>query len=249
MPDADGPGLAHLFRHPIKGIGVEALQLAELTIAGALKGDRAWALRHAGAEPGEGWLPRRNFLQVASGPALARVSAESHAEGVRLSHPELESITIAGIGDGPALARWVAPLWPEARNPPTELVPAPGHGMTDSPDPFVSIGNLASLRALSQRAGQALDMRRFRINLWVEGWAPWEEFDMLGRAFRIGDVVVEGRERIERCRAPEADPETGQRNVNICRVLEDGWGHIDFGILAQVSVDGSVRLGDRVSVV
>jgi hypothetical protein len=119
--------------------------------------------------------------------------------------------------------------------------------MTDMPDPFVSIGNRASLRALSQRAGRALDERRFRINLWLEGLAPWEEFDLLGTAFRIGAVPLTGAERIGRCRAPEADPETGRRDVDICRVLDEGWGHTDFGIYATVAAPGEIALGDPVA--
>lgn len=253
MPSDAGPAaaarLARIFRHPIKGIGSEPLEAVALSPEGAVAGDRRLALLHAGGETGPGWQPRRNFLQVAAGPALARVRAAQTAEGVRLGHPDLPDLVVRSESDGPALADWVRPLWPEGRPAPARLVPSPAHGMTDSPDPFVSIGNLASLRALSQRAGRALDPRRFRINLWVEGWAPWEEFDQVGRRFAIGAVPLEGRERIVRCRAPEADPETGRRDVDVCRVLENGWDHNEFGILARVLSPGSVALGDPVGAV
>jgi len=238
--------LALIFRHPVKGIGSEALDRAALSPEGALAGDRAWALLNAHAPDTDAWQPRRNFLQVASGPALAAIRASSEGETVRLSHPERPELALTPAEDGAALAEWVAPLWPRERPGPARLVRAPGHGMTDMPDPFVSLGNLASLRALSERAGQALDPRRFRINLWVEGLAPWEEFDLVRTEFRIGDVSCTGAERIGRCRAPEADPATGRRDVNVCGVLAQAWDHTDFGIYLRVAAAGEVAEGDPV---
>lgn len=242
------PGrLAHIFRHPVKGLGVEALERAELSPEGALAGDRAWALLNAAAPDTDAWQPRRNFLQVASGPALAAIRAATEGARIRLSHPGRPDLLLDPETGGAEIAAWADALWPEDRPRPARLVRAPGHGMTDMPDPYVSLGNMASLRALSERAGALLDPRRFRINLWVDGVAPWEEFDMVGRGFGIGGVALEAAERIGRCRAPEANPETGRRDVNVCQVLENGWGHTDFGIYARVSAAGEVALGDGVS--
>lgn len=239
--------LDRIYRHPVKGIGAEALQTATLTPDGALKGDRAWALLNANAPDSDGWQPRRNFLQVASGPGLAGVRAATEGGGIRLSHADLPDLVVSGPEDGAALGAWVAPLWPEDRPGPTRLVRAPGHGMTDMPDPFVSLGNLSSLRALSQKARAQLDPRRFRINLWVEGLAPWEEFDLIGKDIRVGAVTLTAAEPIGRCRAPEANPDTGQRDVNVCRVLEDGWDHTDFGIYLRITEGGDIAVGDPVS--
>ena len=258
-PDAaGGPGmppgarLAALYRHPLKGLGSEALPRAALSPEGALAGDRAWALLTAAARDTDAWQPRRNFLQVAAGPALAAIRAATREDGtLRLAHPDRPDLDLDPAADphgaGTALAAWLAPLWPDSRPAPAGLVRAPGHGMTDMPEPFVSIGNRASLRALSQRAGRPLDERRFRINLWLDGLAPWEEFDLVGRTIRVGAVPLAGAERIGRCRAPEADPETGRRDIDVCRVLEEGWGHTDFGIYARVAAQGAVALGESVA--
>jgi len=239
--------LAGIFRHPLKGLGSEPLDAAALSPGGALHGDRAWALLNANAPDTDEWQPRRNFLQVASGPALARTRAAQEEGGLRLSHPDKPDLVLRPETDGAALADWVADLWPPDRPGPGRLVRAPGHGMTDMPDPYVSIGSLSSLRDLSERAGRDLDPRRFRINLWVEGWEPWQEFDLIGARFRIGACALDGAERIGRCRAPDADPDTGARNVNMCGVLSDGWGHTDFGIYVRVAEAGEVRCGDPVA--
>ncbi len=241
------PSLAHIFRHPIKGIGNESLKAAHLSPEGALHGDRAWALLNAAAPDSNDWQPRRNFLQVASGPALARVTASTEGDAIRISHPEREDLVLSPANGGAPLAAWLNDLWPADRPAPGRLVRAPGHGMTDMPDPFVSIGNLSTLKDLSDRAGHALDMRRFRINLWLDGLPPWAEFELIGKTFGIGDARVVGAEPIGRCRAPEANPDTGTRDTPTNQLLQDGWGHTDFGIYLRVTEGGDVAVGDGVS--
>lgn len=239
--------LRHIFRHPVKGIGSEALESAQLSPDGALHGDRAWALLTAAAPDIDDWQPRRSFLVVAAGPDLAQVTARTEGGTITLSHPARPDLRIDPEQDGAALADWVAPIWPADRPGPARLVKAPGHGMTDMEAAYVSLGNLASLRALSQRAGQDLDMRRFRINLWVDGLAPWEEFDLIDTALTLGDVTLEAAEPIGRCRAPEANPQTGRRDIATNKVLHEGYGHTDFGIYLRVQSPGTVALGDALT--
>jgi uncharacterized protein YcbX len=238
--------LAHIWRHPVKGIGAEPLTAAALSPAGALHGDRAWALLNAEAQDSDAWQPRRNFLQVASGPALAAVTARTEGRAIVLSHPDRPDLTLEPEAAPGALGDWAAPLWPADRPGPARLVRAPGHGMTDMPDPYVSLGSLASLAALSARAGVALDMRRFRINLWLDGLAPWEEAEWVGRRFHLGAVLLEGAEPIGRCRAPEANPATGRRDVNVLALLEAARQDTIFGLYARVIEGGEVARGDRV---
>lgn len=236
--------LAQIRRHPIKGIGSETLDVAEISPTGALHGDRAWALLNSQAEDSDAWQPRRNFLQVASGPDLAAIEATSTADTVTLSHPRSDPITLTPETDGPALGAWIAPLWPADRPGPARLVRAPGHGMTDMPDPFVSLGSTASLKALSQRAGIALDPRRFRINLWIDGLTPWQEHEWVGAELTLGDVQFVVDQRIARCRAPEANPETGRRDANVLRLLEEAGQATDFGLYLRAKTAGEVRTGD-----
>ncbi|MEO0938905.1 MAG: MOSC domain-containing protein [Pseudomonadota bacterium] len=240
--------LAHIWRHPIKGIGAEALEQVTLGAGTPLPGDRAWALRHEGAAAHEDWQPRRNFLVTAYGPALAAVTARTEADGrLTLCHPARPDLSFAPETEGTALIDWVRPLWPAQHSAPAHFFAAPPQGMADNGMAQVSIMNLSSLRALSQRVGAKLDMRRFRGNLWLDGLAPWEEFDLIGRMIRIGDTRLEITDRIDRCRATEANPETGQRDVDPCRALLDGYGHKDFGVYATVITGGAVSVGAEVT--
>ncbi|MEM8578907.1 MAG: MOSC domain-containing protein [Pseudomonadota bacterium] len=238
--------IAHIWRHPIKGIGSEAVQSAELTPEAAVVGDRAWALLNDAAEDTDAWQPRRNFLQVASGPRLAQIGAVTTPSGVLLTHPERDPYN--ADTDGAALSAWLSDLWPADRPGPARLVKAPAQGMTDVPYASVSIGNLSSLRALSQRTGMEIDMRRFRINIWLDGLAPWEEIDLLSQErLALGAAVLTPKEPIERCRAPDASPATGQRDIGMLAALEQGWNTRDFGIYATVAQAGTVRVGDTLA--
>jgi uncharacterized protein YcbX len=240
--------LTAIRRHPIKGIGSETLDKAMVTPEGALLGDRAWALLHGAAPDTDDWQPRRNFLVVANGPDLAAVTARTEPDGrITLTHPRAPALTVDPEHDAKALIGWVGPLWPSGSPSPHRLVRAPGHGMTDMQDPFVSIGSLSALRALSQKLGRPLDLRRFRINLWVDGLAPWEEFDRIGEVWSIGDAALELAEPIGRCRAPEANPETGHRDTDVVALLRAGWGHSDFGVYARVLKAGTVSTGDTLA--
>ena len=115
--------------------------------------------------------------------------------------------------------------------------------------PSISLAGAASLRALSGKLGRPLDQRRFRANFWVEGLGPWEEFEWVGKTITIGDVRFSVRERIERCMATTANPETGRRDADTLGALEDGWGHRDVGVYLVAETSGRVAMGDAVGAV
>ncbi|MEM1373189.1 MAG: MOSC domain-containing protein [Pseudomonadota bacterium] len=242
--------LAHIYRHPIKGIGSEMLTEASLAVGAPLPGDRAWAVLQETAEDTDAWQPRRNFLVVAYGPKLAQITASTGGDArITLTHPDCAPLTFDPEQEMEALLAWVNPLWPETHPSPRRLVRAPAQGMADNGLPQLSIGGLSSLRALSERAGQPLDPRRFRANLWLEGLGPWGEFDLLGKTIRIGEAELLVTERIERCRATEANPVSGQRDVDTPRALIEGYGHKDFGVYATVTRAGRIAASDPVDVI
>ncbi|MBB97481.1 MAG: hypothetical protein CML68_23140 [Rhodobacteraceae bacterium] len=236
--------LAYIWRHPVKGIGSEACQTVELTPDGAVDMDRAWALMTDAAADTDAWQPRRNFVQVASGPRLAAVTAQTRGPIIDLSHPDRPPLALDPVTGGPNLATWLGDLWPQDRPTPNRLIRARDHGMTDTNYASVSVGNLASLRALSERAGQDIDMRRFRINLWLDGLAPWAETDLLLHDITLGTARLTPVEPIERCRAPDASPATGARDVSILKLLQDGWDTRNFGINFKVATPGTLSVGD-----
>ncbi|MCM2563231.1 MOSC domain-containing protein [Lutimaribacter sp. EGI FJ00015] len=240
-----------LWRYPIKGIGAEPLRAVTVQPDRPLPGDRAWAVHHAAApEATHGWRPCREFLRGASGPHLMQVMAETRNDGtITLRHPDMAPLTIDPAKVPQSLLDWVVPLWPENRPAPARVVPAPAAGMSDVPFPSVSILNMASLHTLSQKLGQDLDPRRFRGNIWLEGLAPWGEFDLVGHEITVGSARLKIEKRITRCRATETSPETGLRDAATLKMLDQEWGHHDFGVYARITQPGEIRAGDMAKVV
>src|SRR5690606_26576542 len=83
----------------------------------------------------------------------------------------------------------------------------------------LSLINLATLADLSRRSGQPVDARRFRANLYIDGLPAWSEFDWIGREFSIGAVRFQGRLRTPRCAAIEANPDTGERDMALMKLM------------------------------
>lgn len=243
--------LALICRHPLKGHGREELASVRLLAGRAMPWDRVWAVAHEAArlDPGGGWSPCASFARGAKAPGLmALESALDEATGeLTLRHPAQGEFRFA-LGDEAGMAQavdWLRPLNPPDRAAPVRMVTAT-QALTDSPWPSVSILSLTALTVLSQRMGMALSPHRFRGNLWVSGWAPWAEFDLVGQEISIGPVRLRVRERITRCRATTVNPATGRVEGDTLAALEAGWGHMDFGVYAEVLTDGQVALGDEV---
>jgi uncharacterized protein YcbX len=125
------------------------------------------------------------------------------------------------------------------------VVRAQGPAFTDSDFPSVTLCNHASHRAVEQKAGVPLSIHRWRGNLWIDGLAPWEEFDWIDRDIRIGGALLRVRERTDRCLATQNNPETGRRDVPVLAVL-DSWDHRDFSVRAEVIEGGPIAIGDEV---
>lgn len=233
--------LASLWRHPIKGIGCEPMDHAVLEPDRPVPGDRAWAVLRDGVAATGGWQHCSGFLRGANGPSLMAVTARTLDDGFELTHPDLPPLRFDPATEGARLVDWVGSLWPAGLPRPAMLVPAPDTGMTDMDYPSVSVLNTASLAALAHALDlPALDLRRFRGNLWVDGWDAWSEFDLVGRRISVGDAVLEITERNTRCLATHASPDTGARDADILGTLSAQWGHRDFGVYARVVQGGAV---------
>jgi uncharacterized protein YcbX len=245
--------LASIWRHPIKAHGREALAEATLAPGACLPGDRAWALAHDATrfDPEfPAWTPCASFQRGARTPALMAIEARwDEAAGLlTLTHPDLAPLTFDPETEGDRFVAWVLPISPEGMFAPRALVAAPGRGMTDSPFASVSVKSVSSLRDLSARMGRELSPHRFRGNLWVEGWEPWAEEGLVGRRLRVGEAVLEVRERVGRCRATHADPATGRHDADVLPALLGTRGETVFGLYAVVAEGGRVRAGDPVAV-
>ena len=247
--------VAQIWRHPVKSLGAERIARTVLAAGGTLPHDRAWALAHERTRfdfTAPAWVSWQSFLRGSIAPLFAAVSARvDEATGrITFTHPRLAPLTIdpEDAADRGRFLDWVRPICPDGVPGPLALVRAPGRGMTDTDYPSVSVKSLASLRALGERMGVALDPRRFRGNIWLDGLAPWEEFGWIGHEIAVGGARLRVAERVVRCNATKNNPLTGARDAETLGALETHYGHKDFGVYCKVVAGGPVAEGDPVEV-
>lgn len=245
--------LASIQRHPIKAHGREALDRVTLAEGQPIPWDRRWAVAHERSKFDRvtpAWVPCANFVIGAKTPALVAIdSALDEASGVvTLTHPARPSLTINpdDPGDQARFLDWVAPLCPEGRPKPAAVVALPDRGLTDTDYPSISVLNLASNADLSRRMGVELSPLRWRGNLWVEGFAAWEETAWIGRELQIGAARLRIEEPITRCKATTANPTSGERDADTLAALREAFGNQVFGLYARVVCGGSIAIGDPV---
>ncbi|MBQ0833824.1 MOSC N-terminal beta barrel domain-containing protein [Marinobacter sp.] len=117
--------------------------------------------------------------------------------------------------------------------------------------PFL-ITSLASLDELNGRLDAAVDMRRFRPNIVVEGFAPWQEDTW--RKLKLGEQSFDIVKPSSRCVLTTVDPDTGikdpglqpLRTLSSYRRTSDG---VIFGQNAIHETPGFVHVDDSVTVI
>jgi len=127
---------------------------------------------------------------------------------------------------------------------PLELRDLAGGNFDDEP---VLIINLASVSSFALEAGMAVDHRRFRANLYLEGIEPDEEIGWVGRRIRAGDAELEVVSRCVRCVVITKDPDTTAAAPELLDLLVDRHDKC-MGVYCRVVKAGRVAVGDFVGV-
>ncbi len=245
--------LAAIYRHPVKSLGEERIAATVLEPNRHVAWDRVWAIAHGASnfDPADPkWHHCREFVRQTHAPTLARLSItfDDATRQLTLAHPERGEITLDP--DAPegasALADWIAPLAEQGRPGPYSVCRIPDGAFTDAEERWITLASVRSRAVLEQRAGRPLEDIRFRINLWIDGMAPWEELELVGKDIVIGATRMRVMEPVERCRATEAGPQTGTHDTPVLSLLREATGAINFGIYAEVTEGGPIAEGDTV---
>lgn len=244
--------LLEIWRHPIKSHGREALNEVLCEPGKTLPQDRRWAVLHEAAKGFSGeWQPCSQFVIGAKSPRLAaiRASYDEPTGCLTMTHPDLSELTINPDKDDDAarFIAWMRPLAAPNRPQPQALVSAGTRGMTDSDYPSVSLINLASHRAVEAGLGREISPLRWRGNFLFESETAWEEMDWAGKRLKLGDVILEGIEPIERCTATMASTRTGTRDADTLATLQS-FGHQHCGLYARIVQGGMIRIQDQLEV-
>jgi uncharacterized protein YcbX len=132
---------------------------------------------------------------------------------------------------------------------------AGGGGVDRYPGGGVTMLSTASVEALAEAAAvAAVDRRRFRMNIGLEGPQAFEEERWLGRVVAIGEATVRLSGNVGRCAVTTENPVTGVADLRTLHLLGDlragapSTEPVPFGVWGEVVQPGRVRLGDAVQV-
>ena len=259
--------VASLYRHPVKGFTPESVDEAVLIADGFFPFDRLYALEvgPCGFDPATPkTISKMKFAVLARFPSVARLNTRynevSHRFEIHQGADSIVSFNLKDEGGAAELAHFVEAILAQHEDydpvvQPLNLLQSPESAQpfrfTDSGKGFVSFLNLNSLRDLSGRVGMDLDPLRLRANMWVEGWEPFADHDWVGRTLRLGDdgPEFEVLKPIVRCIATHVNPQTAERDIDLCTALWENYGHRDCGIYGRVIKGGVVRPGDALHLV
>jgi uncharacterized protein YcbX len=250
--------VARLSIAPVRSLGLEHPDSIELTEVGVLEDRRFYLVDAFG-----GFVDR-----IHAGP-LVRVAAHTNPEATRLrmgfpdgtviDEPvELGEAIETQIYNRIALGHVVKGSWGAALEPfagkPVRVVRCDRPGGTRKQN-AVSLISDGSLRELAGQVDRpAVDARRFRMLLEIEGAASHEEDGWIGGRIAVGTAVLTITKPDARCAITTQDPDTGVRDLDTLRTiiayrgLRDG-RKADFGVLGEVVAMGRVSIGDDVTVV
>ena len=258
-----------LYRYPVKGFTPEPLEHANLEPGRGFAWDRAlaiadgsWLYDEANYTP----VFKDKFIALMTHPKVAafQLKADEKAMNLRITAPD--GLSFAVDVAQPASADGFLDYLCEYLSLPSGQRPQllrRTHGsftdlsILDSTGAYtgtvrnaISLINLETVRDLAQKMGDpALDIRRFRANIYFNTPTAWEEADWVGKYVRLGSAIGKVVMGTPRCIVTAVNPESGDRDRGILQALLKHYRHKDLGIYLDIVVPGEVRPGDSIEVV
>ena len=256
--------ITSLFVYPVKSFGGISL-VQSVVEARGLKHDRRWML----VDEGGIFMTQRTDTRL----ALFRTGLEEG--GLRLQSPSGESILAPYDPEGPVgrvrvwkddvLARQVNDAVDDWLSDnlnkrcslvymPDESIRQPHLGFTHPGDkvgfadafPVLIIGE-SSLTDLNGRLAEPLPINRFRGNIIVRGWDPFEEDRWA--TLSVGNLVFRAAKQCGRCSVTATDQETGVVGIEPLRTLAIyrlGEKAVLFGAYFVPESRGEISVGDAI---
>lgn len=255
---SSGATVAALYRHPVKGLSPEPLEQVELKAGDYFPDDRLYAVENGPSDydpAAPAFRPKTAYLMLMRHARLAALHSRYDSETATLVL-ERNGVEVArGRLTTPegcrAIEAFLSGYMGLDASGPLRVLAAPPQGfrfMDSAKYGFVSLLNLATVRALGDEMGAQPDPLRFRMNIHLDGWAPNAELDLVGRQIRLGEARLTLLKRTVRCPATQVNPQTATRDMDIQQALRTAWGHMDCGVYARVDEGGWVRTGDSISI-
>jgi uncharacterized protein YcbX len=199
-----------IFRYPVKSMGGEALEVANLGWHG-LEGDRRLAFRRMADRSGMPWLTASKL------PDLIRFAPQRREGDVRENGDQEDLPTHIRTPDGeemPVFGEDLAAEVGRRYGAPVQMMQLK-HGIFD--EATISVIASDTVREIARLAGRSLDIRRFRPNVVVRllRSVPFQEDEWLGGVLSFGKKddddapAIAVTMRDVRCSMVNLDPDSG----------------------------------------
>jgi uncharacterized protein YcbX len=250
-----------LYRYPVKGFTPEPCERLTVLPGGRVTGDRVLNFRFADAPVADDeWCRKYHGVVLVNTPGLARLNVrfDDKSQRLRIAFGDTvlanETLNEAGrqrLVDaitGYVLSLDENPLKGYPERLPLKLV---GDGVApryqDNGAGQTTLHSRESLTSAGDALGDVnLNEARFRHNIVIDGVTAWQEQSWVGGKLRVGNVEFETVVPKVRCLATHANPNTGERDLEVMQTLVRAFKQEQptFGIGMLSNAGGEIRIGD-----
>jgi uncharacterized protein YcbX len=205
-----------------------------------LAGDRRFAFVRSGNQTGFPWLTAREIPDLVRYQTSFEDSDNINVDTVRVTTPTGQDFLLNSNNLLEELATLyggqihLLQLW---------------SGIFDSMD--ISLITTTTIKALSQKIGYELDVKRFRPNILIEPLAKegYPEDSWLNELLVLGDNPNAARIRINRkdlrCMVVNIDPDTGKQNPEVLREVVNTRKNL-VCVYGTTERPGNISVGDKI---
>jgi uncharacterized protein len=228
-----------IFRYPVKSMGGERLEAAELGWHG-LGGDRRLAFRRIEDRGGFPWLTASKL------PDLLRFAPHRHEDGApgdlptHVRTPDGEEMPVFGDDLATEVGR--------RYGAPVQMMQLK-HGIFD--EASISVIAFDTVREIGRLAGLRPDMRRFRPNVVVRllRSVPFQEDEWLGGVLSFGEgdsaPAITVTMRDVRCSMVNLDPDAARPAPEVLKAVVRA-NHNSAGVYGAVTRTGRLTVGQTI---
>ncbi len=182
---------------------------------------------------------------------------DGHVVAERIELGPLLTARFTSIGvDGRLVNGQLSQALSEFAGQPLRLIAPDVAGVDRGIRGAASLISRASLTRLAQIGGdRAIDARRFRMLIEIDGVAAHEEDRWVGSTLEVGAARVRFLGHVGRCLITGRDPDTGEIDLPTLDMLRDyrqgvrSTEPLPFGIYGEVLREGPIAVGDPVVLV
>ena len=228
-----------LFRYPVKSMGGEPLDVADLGWHG-LGGDRRLAFRLADDRGGFPWLTASKIPELLLFAPQRRGPAADGTLPTHVRTPDGEELAVFGQELATEVAR--------RHGSPVEMMHL-NRGIFD--EASISVITTATVGEIGRLAAQRPDVRRFRPNILISlvSSVPFEEDAWVGGVLRFGEThdapAVGIVNRDERCSMVNFDPDSARQSAEVLEVIVRVRDN-KAGVYGTVTRRGRVAVGQPI---